>query len=268
MSKKNEDTALLHPSDDANALVVPDFLRTAPKEGLDDLSKYQTTPRLAIVQGQSSPDRKEAFGEGGVAVMPDGAKVAAKGEEFIAIPLVFWPTWEVWSDINNTQSQMVTEITQDETSEIARRCKSPDLRDERYGDRNEFVRKYVECLNFIIRIETGPSAGSVAIVTFNGGEHYTGAKLCGLLKRRPVSIFANRIAFKSAIRARNNRSWYGLNFNNPADGKATIQTQEEYAELQQMHRELAAMVGAESIKISREDPAPATAEVSDEEIPF
>lgn len=234
---------------------LPAFMQEVEVEGVDDLSKFQTTPRLTIVQGQSSPDRKEAFGEGGVCVMPDSTEVAGKGDEFTVIPVVFWVSWEVWSDINDTASMMVMETTQDESSDIARRCKSPDTREERYGDRDEFTRKYVESLNFIVRIEDGPAAGTFATLSFNGGEHYTGQKLCGLIRRRNCSIFANRIALKSAVRSRNNRSWYGFDFNNPADGHAVVQTQEDYEELQTMHRQLADMVGASKIRVNREDTA-------------
>ncbi len=251
MAKKNEDTGLA--TVQVGEIMVPDFLMTEEKEGVDDLAKHQTTPRLAIVQGQSDPERKTQFGEGAVAIMPDGVKVAAKEEEFVAIPLVFWPTWEVWSDINDQQTPMVTETTTDEGSNIAQRCKSPDTREERYGDRGEFLRRYVECLNFIFRIETGEAKGQIAIITFNGGEHYTGAKLCGMLKRRTFSIYANRIAFKASLRTRNNRSWYGLDFNNPSDGNATVQSKEEYEALKKMHRDLADMVGASKITVSRDD---------------
>tara|TARA_Y100001938_G_scaffold125666_2_gene176840 strand:+ start:977 stop:1804 length:828 start_codon:yes stop_codon:yes gene_type:complete len=250
MSKK-QSTELVEANE--TALVVPDFMQTAETEGLDEISKYQTTPRLTLIQGQSSPERKEQFGEGGVCIMPDNVGIAEPGEEFTVVPLVFWVTWEVWSDINDPTLPMVCESTMDETSDIARRAKNADLREEVYGDRSEYRKNYIECLNFIVAIDGGPSDGTIATLTFSKGEHYAGSKLCSFLKRRKVPIYGNRIALKSQARTRNNRSWWGLEFNNPADGNAFVTSKEKFEEFQAMHRELADLMRTSSLSVNRED---------------
>lgn len=259
MAKSKDETKEIVAADEG-VLVAPDFMGTET-EGLDDVSKYQTTPRLTLIQGQSSPERKEEFGEGGVCIMPDGVQVAKPGEEFVVTPLVFWATWEVWSDINDQTAPMVVESTMDENSEIARRAKNPDLREEMYGDRNEYRKNYIECLNFIVALEG--LEGTVATLTFSKGEHYAGSKLCSLLKRRKVPIYGNRIALKTAPRTRNNRSWWGFDFNNPEDGNAFIQDKELFTDFQAMHRELADLMRTSSLTVNREDESETNSSTSD-----
>ncbi len=239
-------TDLARPAD--SALVIPDWMQSEAIVGVEQVGEHMTTPRLVIVQAMSEEERKEAFGEGGVAIMPDGVKIADKGEEFVAIPLVFWPSWEIWSDINDATAPMIEDSTQDPNSDIARRARTKDAREEMYGD--GFKRRFVESLNFIVLIDSGPAVGEVASLSFNVGEHYTGSKLCGMLKRRPCSIFANRIAFKTASRKRNNRSWYGFDFNNP-ETDPIIQDKEQYDKLASMHADLTRLVS--QVVVTRED---------------
>jgi hypothetical protein len=160
---------------------------------------------------------------------------------------------------------MVEESTQDPTSDIARRAKNKEAREEAYGD--GFKRRYVESLNFIMQIDSGEASGELATVSFSVGEHYTGSKLCGMLKRRPCSIFANRIAFKTTSRKRNNRSWYGFDFNNPAEDPI-VQDKETYDQLATVHEDLSRMVDASKILVNRDDVADGTvAEVVGDDIP-
>lgn len=233
-------------------IVIPDWMQEEAIEGVDSVSEFQTTPRIVIVQAMSQPDRKELAGEGGVAIMPDGVAVAKADEEFVVIPLVFWPTWEVHSDINDTASEFVMESTTDATSQVAARSRTKETREEMYGE--GFRKKYLECLNFVVRIESGPAAGELGTLTFSGGEHYTGSKLCGLLKRRACSIYANRIALKTVLRQRNNRSWYGYDISNPEDG-AVISDKETYDSLASIHHGLARMVDTAKLLVSREGDA-------------
>jgi len=236
-------------------LSIPDWMQTEEVKGVDGVGEFMTTPRLTIIQATSEQERKENFGEGGVAIMPDGVKVADKDEEFIVIPLVFWATWEIRSDINDTTLPMIENSTQDPTSDIAKRSRGKDTREEMYGD--GFKRKYVECLNFIVRIDSGEAMGELATMSFSVGEHHTGSRLCGLIKRRPCSIFANRIALKTTLRQRNNRSWYGFDFNNP-DTDPVIQDKEMYDELSKIHESLSRLVDTNNLVVNREDETEAT----------
>jgi hypothetical protein len=142
------------------------------------------------------------------------------------------------------------ESTTDAASDIARMSRSKDTRNETYGE--GFTKKYLECLNFVVRIESGSAAGELGTLTFSGGEHYTGSKLCGLLKRRPCSIFANRIALSTSLRQRNNKSWMGFDIANPEDG-AVVSDKETYDSLAEIHQGLARMVDSHKLQVSHDD---------------
>jgi len=261
MAKKTETE--LATSTDA-PIVVPEWMQQEEVKGVDNVGEFMVTPRMTIVQAMSDIERKEAFGEGGVAIMPDGIKVADNGEPFIVIPLIFWASWEVRSDLNDSATPMIENSTQDPNSEIARLSRNKDTREETYG--SGFTRKYVEALNFIVKIDSGEAKGELATISFSIGEHHTGSRLCGLLKRRPCSIFANRIELKTAVRNRNNRSWYGFEFNNPVD-TPIIQDKDVYDELSMMHDSLKGLVSSEAFKVA-DEVVTVTSDVDTEALPI
>jgi len=214
---------------------LPAWMREDERVGTEELGKYQNQSRLALVQPQSGQDLKALGAEGTVLLQPDGIVVAPPESEFVIIPIAFWVSWEIHSDIDDTASNYVLESTMDENSEIAKRSRDPQLREEAYG--NNFTRKYVECLNFAIRIDSGDAKGEMGVLTFSGGEHRVGRKLSGVLNRRPASIFGNRIALSTARRTKDRYNWFGFEINNPSEGGAIVQTQEEYEALKEMHAE-------------------------------
>ncbi len=234
---------------------MPAWMKTEKAEGTDMLGKYQSTPRLGIVQGSSGPERKAEHGEGGVGIFPDGIHVADSGQEFVIIPLVFWVTWEKWSDINDQSQPMVLETTQDETSDLALRAKDRLRRIEKYTvNGNDFKYKYVESLNFIALIDSGPSKGEMVSISFHIGEHRVGLTLSGNIKRRKNSIYGNRFSLKTTVRTRNNRSWYGFEINNPGDETGGfVRDPEVYKSLQQVHRDLDGLVKSSKIIVGRDD---------------
>jgi hypothetical protein len=234
---------------------MPEWMKSQQVEGTDMLSKYQSTPRLGIVQGSSKPERKAEHGEGGVAIFPDGVHVANVGEEFVIVPIIFWVTWEKWSDINDTSQPMVLETTQDETSDIALRAKDRLKRTERYTVAgNDYKYKYVESLNFICLIDSGPAKGEIVSMSFHIGEHRVGLTLSGNIKRRKNSIYGNRFAIKTSVRNRNNRSWYGFDINNPGDAAGGfVREQAQYNDLRELHRQFDSLVKASKIVVGRDD---------------
>lgn len=241
-------SALAAPAD-----TIPEHMKGDAGAGTEDMGKYQSQCRITIVQSSSGSDRKEEWGgEGAVAITPDGLSVAGKGEEFIVTPLVFFPTWEIWNDYKDQGSEMVAEVSFDESSDIARRSRIKSLRSEAYGPDNEFRRKYMQCLNFMCYIHTGDAAGETAAITFRSGDHRTGQRLCGMLKRRSVPIFGNRLALKTVPRSFNNNDWFGFDINNPGDDEGAYITDEEtYARMKFMHEEFAEAVEQNRITINR-----------------
>ena len=237
---------------------LPAFMQGKDKVGTDNLRTYKNTSRIAFVQPQSDPDLLERHGGGTILIQPDGVEVGKKGDEIVVIPIGFYPSAEVHSDIDDKASKFVLLQTLDPNDDIWKRAKDERTREEPYGEPDAngnpmYTKKYVECLNFLVLIDSGPAKGEIAMLTFNGGEHFMGRKLCGLLDRRPCSIYGNRIALVSTLRKRDRYSWYGFDINNPMEGGAVVQDEALYNKLESLHEELMAAVAAGTISVNRED---------------
>lgn len=240
---------------DSSALPAHLQKAAGERKGLEDVGQFQTVPRIGLVQANSKKERREQFGEGALVIFPDGLLAAAPGDELVVIPIVFFPTWEVWSDIDDDSTPFVEEVSYDPRSEIAARSKNKNQRVEKYGDEGQFKRKFVESINVICMIDSGPSQGEVAVLSFNGWNHRVGRRLASMLKRRPCDIFGNRVAVKSYHEDGGKYEFYGLELNNPTeeDGGAFVQDAELFAKCEKLHTELDEMVKAQKIGVFRDD---------------
>ena len=233
---------------------APAYLANEKAEGIDGLAKFKRPPRIVLVQPQSKSERKAMFGgEGVVGLMPAGVPVALMGEEFVVAPLAFFPTWEKRSDYNDTGADFILDQSFDEHSEIAKKSRSKNTRNEKYGD-SGFEASYVESLNFIVAIESGDCIGEVGIVSFSGGEHHTGIDLCDTIDRRGHSIFANRFSFKSKLRQRTGTEWYGYDINNPTEEQGgAFADKPRYDELTEIHKGLMHFIESRTIVLDPDD---------------
>jgi len=259
MAKKPENDIAAIPEETNLSMTVgaeslPAFMVEKEVIGRDEVGQYQNITRLSIAQPQSGPALQDIGGIGAVIIQPDGILVVPAGTEFVINPVAFYPSWEIHSDIKDSASNFVLSSTLDPTDPIAVRSRNPESRSELYGDNGEggqFKKKFVECLNFFVRIDSGDAKGEMALLTFSGGEHYVGKKLCGIIKRRPCSIFANRFALTTARRTKDAFNWFGYDINNPADeGGSVVQTQEEYDELEAAHHSVMAAIKVGAISVN------------------
>jgi hypothetical protein len=249
---------------------MPAFLaqtRGASSDTLDGLGQYQSTPRVAIVQPQSGPERKSEFGEGAVVILPDNELVVEAGGSFVAVPVYFFPTWEVWSDIDDEQSDMILDSSSDESSDIARRCKDPKQRTQKYnvGD-EEYEMSYVESLNFIVRIEDGPAAGTFAVLSFNRGAHYVGRKIASVLKRRNIALYGNRVKFGTTHRTKGRYNWFEFALGNPTaeEGGSFVQNKDDFEALKQQHDMFRDAHRAGVLGVNRDDETHDESEAADD----
>ncbi len=238
---------------------LPAFMQNKPVEGLEVLSKFQSYQRIIIVQPQAKSDKKAMFGgEGVVGMVPMNKPLALKGVEFIAIPLMFFPSWESWRDNNDKSGpngSPVIESTFDEVSDLAKKCKA--RLSEQYPNPADptrpFNRRYLEILNFIVAIDDGEFKGEIAMMSFMSGEHRNGANLCGTIRRRPGSIYANRFTFKTSLRKRPKGEWYGFDTNNPTpeQGGPFVSDEKTFDQLKELHHSLKAAMANGKFNIER-----------------
>lgn len=241
---------------------VPDFLAGEKIEGKDQLGQYQQMQRVRTVQGLTKSDVKKNFGlfDGDVYLSPTGKLVARAGEPVVFTPLLFMPSFQKWGDRKDPAGKFVLETTYDPQSELAALCKNPNTREVPYKENPELKYRHVECRDFFVRIETGPAAGEVALLSFSRGEAGVGAFLCTTLNGRACSIYANRIQASSTLRKRANNEWFGLDLNNPPDGAYV--TQETYGDLKKIAHEVETAFARGLVKIADDGEDDGAAEVA------
>jgi hypothetical protein len=244
-SEKKSDVTVYEPAE------LPDYLNTESPEGIGTVGEYQTTPRIKIVEGMSSPELKDEYGEGTLVVMPDGVPVAKVSEPFQAIPVIFWPSWVKYSDLKDTSSAVRVAQTLDPRSELAQLSRNHETRRVPYDNQPDMFWTHSENLNFIIEICTGPAEGMVAALEYSRGRYLVGQRLCGYLKRRGCHIYANRLQFESGRTTnRQNQSWYEVDF---VAGNPPFVSKNDIERLAKLHSELQRVYDAGEIGVADEE---------------
>ena len=247
--------------------------------GADLSAQNAPTPRIKVIQSNSGSDLRKTFGEGAI-ILAVGSEDAADnvllhqtdGEPFVGITLHYHPSYEARNDVNDTASFMIHARTTDSESPLAMRCmKEDESRHERYGDSNRFLRRYDVMHNFILLIDSGPTAGKVGLLTYTGRYNRSAKNLNKLISGRAdrgVSIYMNRVAFKSLLVKDPPKEWYVADHNNASP--AFIPT-ERVGVCAKMHEHLEALYLAGKLNTTEPDdkkPVGAGVPVHEEDIPF
>ncbi|PHR92027.1 MAG: hypothetical protein COA69_09685, partial [Robiginitomaculum sp.] len=156
------------------------------------------------------------------------ALIAEKESPFEFVPLAFYAEFGKWSDRRDKDSDMIVERSYDPLSEVAKKSMDPDQRVEVYAghegkpERDQWKYRYVHSLNFPGFIYGDhPLSGTQVTLTFSKGEFGTGQRLINAiqLRRMPVDGVSKKVPlwaqvweFTSTLRQKEDRKWYGLDF--------------------------------------------------------
>jgi hypothetical protein len=235
---------------------APSFLKRTDDErlGAEKAKDYQAINRIGIVQPQSGKQRREEFGLESFVLFPEGVNVTSGKGSFVGIPLFFFPSWEKWSDYNDDESPTVIESVLNENHEIARRSKSKATRTESYGASGQFAYSYVESLNLVTLIDSGPAKGEIAVMSFNKSDHYVGKQIATMITKSETDIFARRIEFSTIDRSDGKNDWFGVKINNPTEEQGGVWITEDRVEkLKKLHLEGKRAYESNMIVINRDD---------------
>ena len=232
------------------ALQKPDWLVDQPVEGLEELKQYVRPPFLKVVQKAAGEDLLSKFSKGDLILVPQNLLVAAYNdgnpEHFTFVPIFFYPEFCVRSPIElKGQVPFILDRSLDPRSEIAHRCKSPELRtQERYQfNGHTMTVTYVEHLNFVVFMPDHPMFSEEAmILSFTKAEWKTGARLSSLIKMRKASVFDCVFEANVCTTPRQNAkgSWHGLDIDNPGDVPPWV-SREQHETYRAMHLEFKAL---------------------------
>lgn len=207
---------------------VPDYLAQylETDTSLDALKKERTLSRFKVIQGSASQELKKIFNEGDVIISPGQTLVAnmikqlQESERFRIVPIFFFVEYCKWADRNDTSSPTILARSNDKTSDIAKKAKDANLRDEEYGD--GFIAHYVEHLNFAcILYGEHPLAAQREpfILGFSRGEWTLGKSFITSLSRLSSPLWSTVWELHSAIRQRKGNTWWGIDFSVPEKDK-------------------------------------------------
>jgi hypothetical protein len=253
---------------------VPDWLRSEAETdqggSLAGTEKYRVLSRVKVIQGTSKEELQNTYGIGGVILVPDmervckgpqaeGATEAEKSFKFV--PMLFFNEFTVQNDLKDTASPFIAERTFNDNSEIAKKARSADTRQERYGELDpntqqpKFQRRFVEHLCFIgvIYDHKHPLAGRPICITFEKGEFGTGTRFITAFRNRragghPVPLWAQVWCFRPKLRQRGTNSWRGLDFFNPPADELYIR-QEEGPTFKEWHNRLSEELKEERLRV-------------------
>tara|TARA_R110002096_G_scaffold97208_3_gene216606 strand:- start:36316 stop:37209 length:894 start_codon:yes stop_codon:yes gene_type:complete len=217
-------------------------------KSLDSMQEYRILPRIKQIQGTTSDELVDQFGEGSVVVMPGPIEICKKGGAFTFVPIFMWTEFWKMSSLRDQQSPMVLEKTKDKTSSLSVKARQSDSRNFYYelsedstskevkdpgkgwkkdGDGGVYTGRYVEVLIFAIVITTPGHdlAGTGCTISFMKGEFTTGRNFCNAIGMRKVStangpcqapLWSTQWEASPTRRTRGkDQKWWGLDIRNP-----------------------------------------------------
>lgn len=204
---------------------LPAYLQNVEKDdSLTQIAEYRIVPRVKLIQGLSDESLREQFGEGAAIVSPSNVEICGKESSFLFIPVFFFVEYNKWRDRKDPEKPAIALSSYDPTSEVAKKAKDGDLRQEPYdptktGPKDKHWR-YVEHLTFAgIIYGDHPLANQPVILSFEKGEHGKGRAFCSAIQMRNVNSWCQVWEMSPSLREKEGDKWWGFDFNIPSEEK-------------------------------------------------
>jgi len=146
------------------------------------------------------------------------------GSPFYLTPLFFYTEYIAWNPLVLAQSGQMTytrERTYDKNSELARKCRTPNLRNEICAEvpkheGKDLLVKNNEHLNFLFAVSSHETLYDTPVLfSFSRGEFGTGCLFANLLDMRRTDPWCNQFLARTKKRKKNGNAWFGLDITNP-----------------------------------------------------
>lgn len=213
---------------------LPAHLRDESLAGMNDsLKGFVRPPIIKIVQGTAKPPISDMFKRGDAILTPTLTLLAAKGQTFQAVPLMFFPEWIVKNPIGADVT--VADRSFDPKSDIAIKSRDPKTRKAPWEQDKTKSVKYLEVLNFVIAIWNNENLpGLVAVVRFSSGEHKTGTSWATSIKMRNIPMCGTIWEFMVGDRSNKDGTWGGFNIHPPKEGPSLVMDSNAFESLKKL----------------------------------
>lgn len=256
-------------------LAVPEYLAEEPILGMDEAKRYIVHPRAKVVQKSAQRELLDKFPVGSLILTPSLQEVARmstgkggaldeQGPAVYVTPLYFFAEWATWNPIALRGTEpTIAYRTRDPNDPVVAKARDRKLRMEpikdgtgatRLGKNQEPLHvRHVEHLCWIMMLHNH-EVREPFVVSFSRGEHFSGTRFAGLVRRRNASVFGCVFEMRTQFRPDRGQGgdWYGIELQNPGadSGVGPWVDRELYPKLKALHLEL---VDADRDKAIRAD---------------
>lgn len=255
-------------------LEVPEWMKDKEVVGIEQLGQFVIPPRIKICQKLSDDDVLAIFEVGDVYVSPQKILLAPldKGNEkksddvsqpFHIVPIFFFAEACLWNPIATRGTlPAIRERVTDLEDPAFIKARNPKLWDVRIDNVDC---RWVEHLNFIVKIINQPELGDTPIVlTFMKTGHKAGSNFASLLKMKKSAIYGGQFEVHSVLKSNNQGSWFSLEVANPSFESGVnpfVGNEEEYEVYAKLHTFYKDAHEASKLKVDHEE---CTSETTDE----
>lgn len=229
---------------------------------IESLQEYRVLPRVGLLQKGTPDEKKNGLADGTALTVPGGSVIAKLGEPFLLVPVFQFTEFIKWRDRDDTSDNAIVERSMDRKGLLAQICRNPDKRVEPYGEMakgKQFKFSYQEHLNFACSIYGDhPLAGTVVVISWTKGEFFKGQSFCSALGQRKISglnvpYWMQVHEFKVGTHKKKGYSWFGFDFQNPAEDKPKYIDEAEAASFKATYEELTKLYSKGMLDVDHTD---------------
>jgi hypothetical protein len=214
-------------------------------DSLATMRHHRTLARVSVIQAMTASELKTKYGEGSL-VLVSGEKALCKvGERVSLVPLLFFDEYISWNDRKDKASPMIEAKSFDPASLVGSKALDPKRWEEKYGAKNEFLRRNSHHLNFVCVVYGEHELqGMPVTLSYSRGGFRKGKALIDAIKMRriqgqQVPLYGCVFSFAPEVaRDREGHEYWVAGFRNP-DAPASPWISPEHAPIAEaLHKEL------------------------------
>lgn len=232
-----------------NIYNVPSFAKKMTYDK-SEMAKSSKPPFIKIIEHQSKPPYKPPFNNKDMVLVPHREKLGDENTPLVIVPIHFFKTFTCINpyEARNLKLPVIREITYDENSELAKKCKTF-VKDIPCPEMPTEMLKFSQVLNFIVLMEDHSKYGQLPIWLFcNRGRFTDGQTLLGMILARPTVPYICRFRISTKDKTGPEGNWVGFDFYD--DPVPYVMDEEKAKMYEQLSKDYAGIIGRKELDFS------------------